>query len=298
MIRVLGSINIDITMKGARLPGPGETVPATHHFLAPGGKGANQALAAARAGVRVAMAGAVGRDSHADLALANLHQAGIDLEAVARLDEPTGAALIMVAEDGENAIMVHPGANGRVDALLARAACIGLGPHDVLLLQQEIPRAAVAEAIAAARSAGARSILNIAPLKDWTEQVAAEADIVIGNEHELAGLARAIGAPDDSPETLAARLGRIVVATLGPRGALACAPGQPPVSAPAPVVEAIDTVGAGDAFCGYFAAALAEGAPLPDALGLGVAAGSLTCTRPGAQAAIPARADVDRLCSA
>jgi len=294
MITVFGSINLDLIGNVERLPRPGETVPGSAFATAPGGKGANQALAAARAGAAVRMVGAVGNDAFAVPALSLLRDGGIDLARVRVAEGPTGVALILVEAAGENVIAVIPGANGTVGG--ADAAALDFEPEDILLLQLEVPVPAIAAAASKARAAGARVLLNFAPFRKDAEPLLAEASHLIVNETELARLAAGFAAHEGGIEEQAAALaeesGAIVITTLGQDGVVAVGNGNV-IRAAALPVEAVDTVGAGDTFCGYFAAALAEGMALEDALVLAAAAGSLACAKHGAQPSIPTRSDVD-----
>lgn len=294
MITVFGSINLDLIGGVERLPRPGETVPGGKFATAPGGKGANQALAAARAGAAVRMVGAVGRDSFAGEALSLLRDGGVDLQLVREVDEPTGVALILVDGAGENVIAVLPGSNGTMAA--SHVEELQFGPGDVLLLQLEIPVPAIAAAAARAQHAGARVLLSFAPFRTDALDLLRHATHLIVNESECALIAQALGIPDgelaEQAPALADRLGLMVIATLGANGVLAAGGGRVE-RAPALPVQAVDTVGAGDTFCGYFAAALAERLPLQPALRLAASAASLACTRPGAQPAIPERREVE-----
>lgn len=294
MITVFGSINIDLIARVDRLPRPGETVGGSGFATAAGGKGANQALAAARAGAPVRMVGAVGRDDFAEPALALLREAGIDLSAVRSVTAATGTAIILVDRHGENVIAVIPGANAALDA--ADAAALRFAAGDLLLLQFEVPVAATLAAATAAKAAGARVVLNLAPFhSDATALLPYVTDLVV-NESEAELLAGSLGRHEamaqDRAAALARRLGVNVVLTLGSDGATACFDGRME-RVPALAVKATDTIGAGDTFCGYLAAALHQGAGTSAALRLAVAAASLSCTRPGAQSSIPARAEVD-----
>jgi len=295
MITIAGSINLDLVARVDHLPAPGETVSGVGYAEAPGGKGANQALAARRAGHTVRMVGCTGEDANAGAALSLLNGAGVDLGAVRRLaEEPTGVALILVdAATGENQIAVVPGANARV---LDGADGPALSPGEALLLQMEIPDAAVARALDAARSAGAVSYLNIAPFRPAASELARHADVVIANETEFAALTGAIGLADGSIDAqmtrLAADLDAAIVLTLGADGAVA-ATADGLARAASPAIEPVDTVGAGDTFCGYLAAARAEGLDWPEALDLACRAGALACLTEGAQPSIPERAQVD-----
>lgn len=295
MITIAGSINLDLVARVGHLPAPGETVSGVGYAEAPGGKGANQALAARRAGHSVRMVGCTGADANAGAALSLLDGAGVDLGAVRRLaEEPTGVALILVdAETGENQIAVVPGANARV---LEGPDDLTLSAGDALLLQMEIPDAAVARALEAARKAGAVSYLNIAPFRPAAAELARRADVVIANETEFAALTGEIGIAADTIDAqmtrLAADLDVAIVLTLGAEGAVAASAGGL-VRAASPAIEPVDTVGAGDTFCGYLAAARAEGMDWPAALDLACRAGALACLTEGAQPSIPERARVD-----
>ena len=291
MLVVFGSINLDLVARVPRLPRPGETLAGTGFATSPGGKGANQALAARRSGAEVALFGAVGRDAFAAPALALLQAAGIDLAGVRQADAPTGVALIHVDDAGQNAITVIPGANA-----LARAADVPdgvLGPGTTLMLQFETPHGESLALARRARARGARVVLNPAPAAAlppaWFEAI----DVLIANETEAAEIARPLGLPGSPREfaaALSARHDLVVVATLGGDGAFAAAAGTGYRVAALPVV-ARDTVGAGDAFAGAFAAALERGDAVDAALALATAAGSIACTRAGAQAALPAAAE-------
>jgi ribokinase len=294
VITVFGSINLDLIGNVERLPGPGETVLGSGFVTAPGGKGANQALAAARAGALITMVGAVGDDAFAAGALALLEAAGLDLAGVRRAQGATGVALILVDQAGENVIAVLPGANGTISA--GDAGALGFGPADTLLLQLEIPLPAIEAAARRARQAGARVLLNFAPFRAQALTLVDHATHLIVNESECALIAAAAGIADGTTagqaRALAGRHGVTVVATLGKEGALAVADG-PIEAVQALPVEAVDTVGAGDTFCGYLAAALAERLPLKAALRLAAVAGSLACTKAGAQPSIPMRDAVE-----
>jgi ribokinase len=294
VITVFGSINLDLIAHVSRLPHPGETVPGTGFATAPGGKGANQALAAARAGAAVSMVGAVGGDSFADDALVLLRDGGVDLERVGRVPGATGVALIQVDEKGENTIAVVPGANGAVAATAAGA--LSFAPGDVLLLQLEVPVAAVEAAAARARSKGASVLLNFAPFRDDALRLVKHATHLIVNESECALVSQALGIPEgalgERAAALSARTASCVIVTLGPAGALAVANGST-LRVPALAVKAIDAVGAGDTFCGYLACAIGEGMTLARALRIASVAASLACTKHGAQPSIPPRDDVE-----
>lgn len=295
MITVFGSVNMDLIATTARLPQPGETVAGDSFSTAAGGKGANQALAAQRAGSAVRMVAAVGNDDFAAPALALLEAAGADLSAVRRTDEPTGTALILVGGDGENMIAVVPGANGIFAAEDGGAAVSAMADGDTLMLQMEVPAAAVEAAMQAAKARGIRTLFNTAPLTADAIRLAGLASILVANETEFELL---IGKHDlDAAARLAemqalhARTGQTLVVTLGGDGVVALHAGEV-LTAKGLVVEPVDTVGAGDTFCGYLAASLDQGLDFAAALRRAAVAGSLACLKPGAQPAIPTAAEV------
>jgi len=293
MIVAFGSINLDLVARVPRCARPGETLAADSFAMHPGGKGANQALAAARAGARVALAGAVGRDAFAAPALALLRAGGVDLSAVAADAEPTGIALIEVSvATGENRILIVAGANARVDAAAVDADW--LRPSTLVLLQQEIPVAANLALAARAHAAGARIVLNAAPARVVETALVQRVGVLVVNETEMRSLAAASDLPSEPAAfaiEFARRHGGVAVVTLGAQGAIA-AERAACHSLRAPPVAAIDTTGAGDAFVGALAAALDRGDPLRAALAWGVAAGSLACTREGAQPSLPFATDI------
>ena len=293
MITVIGSINLDLIAAVDRLPARGETVPGNGFRSAPGGKGANQALAARRAGSAVRMVGAVGRDAFADEALALLKKAGVDLSQVARSGEATGTALILVGGDGENMIAVVPGANG--DVTQAVLDDLALAENDVVLLQHEIPLPTVAAAIMKARAAGALSVLNTAPFREEAVGFVSEAEVLVANETEFDLYANALSLAGASrPERMedyARKFGRTIVVTLGGEGVLAAGP-KGSFTAPALDITPVDTVGAGDTFCGYLGDGLARRMPFDAALRRAAAAGSLACLKRGAQPSIPTDEEV------
>lgn len=268
-VLVLGSLNVDLVTSVERHPRPGETVRGSGLRRLAGGKGANQAVAAAAAGVRVAMAGCVGEDDAGAAYLERLAARGVDTAAVRVCPgEPTGHALVVVDERGENSIVVVPGANDLVGEREV-AAVDGLGAGDVLLVQLEVPRSVVCAAVRRAAGRGARVVLNTAPYATLPPDVVALADPVVANEHEMRSLAEAGAVP-----------GSLLV-TFGANGA-----SWDGAVVPAPVVpagEVLDTTGAGDAFCGALAAALAGGADRPTALAAAQAAGTQAVRHAGAQ---------------
>ena len=296
MIVVFGSINIDLVTRVERIAGPGETVMGNAYTAIPGGKGANQALAARRAGASVAMVGAVGRDGFAAEALGLLREAGIDLANVADTDAPTGAAFIAVNAGGDNAITVAAGANA--DAKADALGALGLGTGDTLLLQREVPDTESEAAALHARRRGARTVLNLAPSGLIPARYLEALDVLVVNEHEAADLAYALHRPAELPD-LAAHLREAyglatLVVTLGAEGAIGWQDGIEH-RATSPKVAAVDTTAAGDSFVGAFAAALDAGLAFPEALRRGTAAGSLACTTRGAQPSIPTKAAIDAL---
>ena len=277
---VVGSVNRDIIVETDRRPDGGETVLGRSVATAPGGKGANQAVAAARAGARVAMVGCVGADAAGEELLANLHAAGVDATHVRSLDDASsGTALIVVDGAGENAIVVVPGANAEV-APADVAAALGDGHDGVVLAQLEIPEAAV---LAAAGAPG-RFVLNASPVRPLPDELLALADPLIVNAGEAAALAG--GSREDDPGELAgallARGARSVVVTLGAAGAC-WATAAARFSRPAPTVEVVDTTGAGDVFAGTLVARLADGAEPEAALGAANAAAAAAVGWHGAQ---------------
>lgn len=295
MITVFGSINMDLVATTPRLPKPGETVPGTGFATAAGGKGANQALAARRAGADVRMVGAVGRDEFADPALDLLDKAGTDLSGVARVDGPTGTALILVGGDGENMIAVVPGANGTLSASQAADAVSSSKSGDILMLQLEVPPASVKAALEAAKAQGVRTVLNTAPLIAEAAELARLADIVIANETEFELLVGRDNLTAEQREQMLLQMhnetGQILIITLGAEGVVA-AEGGSLHQTKGLKIEPVDTVGAGDTFCGYLAASLDAGLALSEALRRAAVAGSLACLKPGAQPSIPMAAEV------
>ncbi|ESY22714.1 ribokinase [Mesorhizobium sp. LNJC394B00] len=294
MIIVVGSINLDLIANVDRLPSPGETVRGSGFTTAPGGKGANQALAAARAGAKVRMVGAVGKDNFATEALALLVAGKVDLSGVGQSFASTGTALILVGADGENVIAVVPGANDSV--LPGDLAKAFLAKGDVVLLQHEIPLQTVDAALDAARAAAAVTVLNTAPFRSEAAALLGKADYAVANETEFDLYGEALSLKGrDRPARMrdfARKTGRTIVVTLGGDGVLAATP-EDFLTVPALKITPVDTVGAGDTFCGYLAAGLASNLPLEQALTRAAAAGSLACLKPGAQPAIPLAADVD-----
>jgi ribokinase len=296
MVVVFGSINVDLVTRVERFPGPGETLTGKSFAVYAGGKGANQALAAVRAGAAVRLHGAVGQDRFADVALELLASGGVQLDGIARVAEPTGCATILVADHGENCIVIAAGANARADPNSVTDAA--LTPSTTLVLQQEVPASANAALVARARRSGARIILNAAPARAVEIDLLRDIELLVVNESEAAALAAPHGWPtvsDAFAHCVAAVSPRLtVVVTLGSEGAIACSATER-VSAKPPPMDVVDTTGAGDAFVGALAAALDSGAVLRDAIARAVAAGSCACTMPGAQPSLPHRSAIDAL---
>ncbi|MFI9489883.1 ribokinase [Promicromonospora sp. NPDC052451] len=292
-VTVVGSVNADTSLRLGALPRPGETVLAREASASLGGKGANQAVAAARAGARVRMVGAVGAADGDPLAAA-LAAEGIDTDLLTRSDLPSGRALVLLDDAGENSIIVVPGANAALDDDAVRRACAQLVPGDVLVLQHEVPAATSRAAAAAASARGATVIWNAAPAPARAADLVEHVDLLVVNEHELEAVARLLGLGPSGPEgdvaAVAARLGTDVVCTLGAAGALVYRSGAL-VRVPAPAVTAVDTTAAGDTFVGYLAASWHL--PAADAVRRAVVAGALAVTRPGATPSIPALAEVE-----
>ena len=284
-----------MVIRVARLPRPGETVIGPSYRLVAGGKGVNQAVAAARAGAPVGMVGCVGRDPFAELALATLVEAGVDLAGVERSDAPTGCASVAVAGDGEILIAVASGANLRAAADQVPAAA--LGRDATLLMQMEVRHEENWALIRRARAADARVILNLAPAAVVPPDIMAALDVLIVNESEALATAHALGTATDDAEAVARHLARCLrlttIVTLGPAGAAAyAADGAWRVGALA--LDVVDTTAAGDAFVGAFAAAFDQGAALPRALHRAAAASGLACGVEGAQPSLPRAAAIEQ----
>lgn len=294
-ICVVGSINADLAVRVARHPLPGETLLGTGALITAGGKGANQAVAAANLGAQVSMVGAVGHDSNAQPALQYLRRAGVDLQCVEEVEAPTGLALITVSEDAENTIVVVPGANATVDEQQVSKAKSQIAGADIVLLQGEIPASGFAAAV---RVATGKVMVNLAPVIDVPTDVLLQADPLVANEHEaglILGLygvdVATVGQREEDMALALREVGfRTVVITRGARGAVvATAEGLTPIR-PAPVT-AVDSTGAGDAFVGALAAQLAQGSSLIDASQYAARVGAFAATRQGAQSSYPTPAD-------
>ncbi|WP_256841163.1 ribokinase [Ornithinimicrobium cryptoxanthini] len=305
---VIGSSNVDLFATVPRHPFPGETLLGTGGARAAGGKGANQALAAALQGANVQFVGAVGDDADAELALAGMRAAGVDLDRVVTVSgAPTGLAIITVSQDGENTIVVIPGANAQVSAEQAVGAVERMGADDILLMQGELPLKSTEAAVRAAGAAGLRVVLNVAPWLALEHDVLTAADPLVLNEHEAQlavaefGLAPEGGGPMAMARALRMAGAPSVVITLGAEGAVVASAepasqvsgSRAPVSGarvtrlPSPRVTAVDSTGAGDAFTGALAARLLEGDDLQDAAAHAVRVGAYAVQRRGAQPSYP-----------
>lgn len=302
VIAVVGSINADLFVRVDRHPTPGETVLGSGGSVSSGGKGANQAVAAARLGARVRLVGAVGSDTHAGQALALLEDAGVDLSTVATVDGPTGLAVVEVDRAGENSIVVVPGANDAVDAAMVDAAATVVRDAGVVVLQGEIPVEGIERA---ARLCTGRLIFNTAPVPAEIDPAVVQmADPLVVNEHEGILLLNQLDPPRGGPgdrghrdleaAQVVQRLRdsgvRSVVMTLGGAGALVT---QADTIVPvlAPTIDAVDTTGAGDAFVGALAMGLARGDELVDAARVAARVGAFACRAAGAQPSYPWAAD-------
>ncbi|OHO31502.1 ribokinase [Corynebacterium sp. HMSC034B08] len=291
-ICVVGSINADLTVNVDRHPTPGETLLGSGGGITAGGKGANQACAAARLGAPVALVGAVGTDSNAIPATALLREAGVDLTHVEEVTEVTGLAVITVAANGENTVQVVPGANALVDADFVSRHAEPVEAAEVVLLQGEIPADGFARAVELARG---RVVINLAPVVDVPREALLAADPLMANEHEAGLILDQLGYDSTgTPEDLARRLKDAgfasVVLTLGAAGALV-ADDNALTHIPSPQVEAVDTVGAGDSFAGAFCARIIEGDTIVEASTYACRVGAFSVTRPGAQPSYPTATD-------
>ena len=293
-IVVVGSVNVDLLAQVQRHPRPGETLHGTGGQMLPGGKGANQAVAAARLGARVAMVGAVGSDVQAEAALSALREAGVDLGHVAEIEGPTGLAIVTVAEDGENSIVFIAGANDAMDAGRVRAAAEVISAARIVVCQGEIPRDGI-EALPALVTG--RFLHNPAPVMELDPAVLRASDPLVVNQHEaglvLAQLAPGQEAPEDPEAVVAALLAAGIpsaVLTLGADGSLVADQAGVRRIPPAPV-EAVDTTGSGDAFIGALALGLARGDDLTTAARLASRVGAFAATGEGAQPSYPTAAD-------
>jgi len=292
IIAVVGSLNIDLVAYTSRVPDPGETIIGDRFQMGFGGKGANQAVMAARLGGRVSMVGALGDDLYAEMTVDNLASQGVDAAHVARVEGSSGVAPIWVEPDGTNRIIVVPGANGRVDPDAAAAALRSIEQLAVVIGQLEVPQRVTAEAFRVARDLGAITILNPAPAAELSDVLLMASDWIIPNEHELAILVGTDDVDLEDDSQLAAFAGGIrprLAITLGSRGAAVVRRDGHVERLPAVPVKAVDTTGAGDAFIGAFSYGLAAGLDEVAAIRLGIACASDSVTRDGTQSSYPSR---------
>jgi ribokinase len=282
-VLVIGSANADLVVPADRRPGGGETVLGGDTILSPGGKGANTAVAAARLGADVALLGAVGDDPYGELLKRSLAESGVDTAPLRTSERPTGIAYITVTPDGENSILVSPGANSGL-----RPEDVELYGAEVVVLSLEIPLETVEYAVARAAEGGVRTLLNLSPAAELSPETLGKLDVLLVNEHEAAYL---LGEEADLPKLL--ELGpKAAVVTLGAKGA-AVVTADGVTEVPSPKVEAVDTTGAGDAFAGALAASLAKGATLTDAARKAVRVAAISVTRQGAQPSYPTAAELE-----
>lgn len=297
-ILVLGSVNRDLIVHAPRLPLPGETLRGQRFGSCLGGKGANQAVAAARLGARVALAARVGLKENGAAMVAQLQAEGVDIRAIAQpADEVPGVALIVVgAEDAENQIVTVAGSNGTLP--LAQVEALDMTGLRWLVAQQELPLASIARAFERARAAGVKTVLNAAPFRPGSESLLPLVDLLVVNSLEAQALVTTLGGGVARPVALAESLrmqgpGAVLV-SLGADGLCWVDADGPRLVAARPV-KAVDTVGAGDTLVGALVTALAEGQPIAAALAFAQAAAALAVSRPGVQDAMPRRAEVERL---
>jgi ribokinase len=287
---VVGSINVDLVVTADHLPRPGETVVGgrfARHF---GGKGANQAVAAARAGASVTLVGAVGRDADGDASLAALAAEGIDVSRVRRVDAPTGVAIIAVDRAGENLIVVASGANGEVSTDDASLRGLPDGPG-VLLACLEIPMPAVAAAVMAGRRFGLQSVVNPAPAERLPAELLATGPILTPNRDELLAISGATEL-EAALGWLTAAGTRAIAVTLGSQGAV-LAEGDRRMQCPARPVDVVDATGAGDTFSGVLAAWIADGRSLDDAVRAATVAATIQVAQPGARGGMPTQGQIE-----
>ncbi|MFJ2057228.1 ribokinase [Streptomyces sp. NPDC087908] len=289
-IVVLGSTNMDLVAYVPRAPALGETVTGRSFRTIPGGKGANQAVAAARAGAEVSMIGAVGADDFGTRLRASLEHCSVDTDLLRTAEGPSGTAHIVVDDEGGNAIVVIPGANGTVTSLDHGDEAL-IGTADALLLQLELPLSVVVEGAATARRLGVRTVLTPAPAQPLPPELLASVDLLVPNEHEAAALT-GLADPREAALALLRDVPEVVV-TLGAAGSLYAVRGADPVTVPAPRVRAVDSTAAGDTFVGALVVALAEGRPAPEALAWAGSAAALSVQREGASTSMPYRTEID-----
>ena len=299
-IVVVGSVNMDLVARVARLPRPGETVHGSSFQTIPGGKGANQAVAAARLGASVGMVGRVGDDAFAAVLVDSLRSYGVDTDAIVRTPNcSSGIATIGVEDSGENAIVVVAGANGQVTPADVAGAESLISQANAVLVQLEIPEESVVAAAALARRCGVRVVLNPAPAPKALPPELFKVDVICPNETEAAAITGLSGSGPDvafrQSQWLTERGAGLAIVTLGAQGAVYCERGKQPVHVPPFEVQPVDTTAAGDAFAGALTVALSEGAQAATAVRMAAAAGALATTRPGAQPGMPSRHEVESL---
>ncbi|MER6826143.1 ribokinase [Streptosporangium sp. NPDC000563] len=290
MISVFGSANMDLVAYVDVAPALGETVTGRAFRTVPGGKGANQAVAAARAGAAVAFLGAVGDDAFGTEMRRTLTEAGVDATHLRTVPGPSGIAQIVVDGDGGNSIIVVPGANGTVTAP-SEAEIEVISRSDMLLLQLELPIEAVTAAARAARAAGTTVVLTPAPVQPLPAELLEAVDILVANEHEASAITGLAG-HEAALEKLRGEVGWVII-TLGARGALTASGDGPAVRVEAPTVAVVDTTAAGDTFVGALAAARVERQPVERAVRFATAAAGLSVQRAGASTSMPTRAEID-----
>jgi len=295
-ILVIGSLNADLVVRTPRFPAPGETISGEDLSIIPGGKGANQAVAAARQGVTVAMVGRVGNDSFGPTLLQNLQDNRIETTHVQTSESATGTAIIVVDSSGQNSIVLSPGANGKVTP--SDVDSVSFQDVDMLLLQLEIPLETVVHAADVARQNRLRVILNPAPARRLPDSLLADVDILVPNESELQLLSGQPVTDTDSAKSAARILLekglKTVIVTLGANGALLVTD-EMVTYVPTFEVDVVDTTAAGDAFIGGLAAALLNGRSLEDAVRYGNASGALAAAKFGAQPSLPTAEDIQNL---
>jgi len=291
----VGSLNADLVVRVPRFPEPGETISGSDLQIIPGGKGANQAVAAARQGVSVSMLGGVGNDSFGPELINNLKQNHVDTSHV-QIDShsATGTAIIVVDSNGQNSIVLSPGANGRVSP--ADVNAVSFSGYKLLLLQHEIPMEAVTSAAHRAKESGVRVLLNPAPARTWPEELIPLPDFILPNETELSLLTNQpvhdIASAEKAARILLERGAQNVIVTLGANGALIVS-GQEVIHVSTYQVNVVDTTAAGDAFIGGFASALLQNKALEEAVRYGCACGALATTKFGAQPSLPTKSEVE-----
>ncbi len=308
-VLVVGSLNADLVVRAPRFPRPGETISGEDLQVIPGGKGANQAVAAARLGAHVSMLGRVGRDNFGDFLLDNLKSNNVDSQLVQRDDASTGTAIIVLDAAGQNSIVLSPGANGKVSVSDVASSPLSTASFfdpstrsgrrfDLLLLQLEIPIPTVLRAAQLARQNGVRVLLNPAPAKELPDELIALADFLIPNETELSLLTgmevRDVPSAEAAAKKLLERGAQNVIVTLGSKGAL-IVDKQTSKLVDTFNVDVVDTTAAGDAFIGGFAVALDSVSLLADAVRYGCACGALACTKFGAQPSLPTKEEVEKI---